>query len=63
MNWIKCRVTTSGDHPSEADDSDNMAAVENDLTIIVKTLQRTMVASFALGLHIMWSFVQKLVQF
>src|SRR5271170_5298216 len=61
MDWImdramsNCGVTISGDHISDADYADDIAAIEGDLADITRTLENIEAASSELGLHISWT--------
>ena len=61
MDWImdramsNCGVTISGDHISDADYADDIAAIEGDLADITRTLENIEAASSELGLHISWA--------
>ena len=61
MDWImdrampNCGVTISGDHISDADYADDIAAVEGDLAHITRTLESIEATSSELGLHISWT--------
>jgi len=61
MDWImdramsNCGVTISGDHISDADYADDIAAIEGGLADITRTLENIEAASSELGLHISWS--------
>ena len=61
MDWImdrampNCGVMISGDHISDADYADDIAAVEGDIAHITRTLESIEAASSELGLHISWA--------
>ena len=48
-------ITLSGDHFSDADYADDVAAMEYDLTDIARALENIEAASSELGLHISWA--------